>query len=80
MSNYRKQKNITITEEQADYIKSHNGIMSISQLSKMLGLPPNKVQKNRELLGLVKKQAPIIPLYSDSLFNVDEFQKKFYNY
>ncbi len=78
MPQYRKQKNLTITEEQADYIKSNNGIMSISQLSKMLGLPPNKVQKNRELLGLVKPHEGIV-VEMNQYFDVDKFAR-YYRY
>ena len=77
---YRKQKNLTITKEQADFIIANDGNMSISKLSKMLGISSNKVINNRYVLGLVKhEQAKVVQFDKDGYFDVDKFGR-YYNF
>lgn len=74
----RWQKNITVTKEQAEYIKTHHGGVSISEISKMLGLTPNKTHNNMRLLGLVsarKNTGKIVKM--NGYFDDEEFFKKY---
>ena len=70
----RWQKNLTITKQQADYIKANRANMSISELSKMLGLTTNKVHNNMRLIGLVtprKNTAKVVAM--DGYFDSEAF-------
>ncbi len=62
---YRTQKHLTITEEQAEFIKSKrtngDGQLSISQLSTMLGLSKNVIYNNMKVLKLTKHPQVKIP-------------------
>lgn len=82
----RYQKNVTISHEQAEYVKSNYGKMSNAALAKMLGLPYNKTLNNLKVMGLhVSKEktqrdyhyAKIINF--QEYFDVDVFGK-FYEY
>ncbi len=78
MANYRKQKFLTITKEQQDFIDLNFGKMNLGSLAKMLGMGYGKLWCNLELLGKVKKQkAKIIKM--DGYFDVDQFAK-YYNF
>lgn len=75
---YRTQKNLTINEEQRKFIEANDGKMSLSQLSKCLGLGWNKIQANRRLLGLVKpKESKVIDFSRGGRFDVDQFKKHY---
>lgn len=71
------QVNMTITQEQKEYVEKNFGIMSIGQLTKMLGLTYNKLHNNLRLMGKVKTKAKVVHI--DGCFNEDEFFKN-YNY
>lgn len=74
------QINMTISEEQAAFVKANYGKMNIPEISKMLGLTYNKVHNNMKLMGLCtprKKETPVVNM--EDYFNMDEFAKH-YNY
>jgi len=80
METQRWQKRVTVSNEQIAFIKSNHGKMSLSQISKMLGLSVGVVHNNMRVVGLIKpKQAKIINFDRNGYFDVDEFQK-LYNY
>ncbi len=77
----RLQRNITLTAEQQEFIKSNHGKVNIGTLSKMLGLKYNKVHNNLQLMGLVesrKNTAKVVKM--DGYFDVDHFQRTYYEY
>lgn len=74
----RWQKNITISEYQVEMIKlSRSGKLhkSLSQLSKELKLPINKLHNNMRLLGLVNPRNKTVIKISENTFDVDSFGK-----
>jgi len=73
----RYQQNITISKEQAEFVKSNHGKMNIGSISKMLGLTYNKLHNNMRLMGLVtpKKQAKVVKM--KGYFNIDDFAKHY---
>lgn len=73
---YYKQKNITISQEQVEFIKNNKGKMSISMLSKMLGLTMNKVHNNMKVLKLHKPRTKVVKM-NKRFFNEQEFFKKY---
>lgn len=76
----RWQKNITLTEEQLNFIELHHGKMSIGKISKMLGLPYGKVHNNLRLLGKVNPLQPkVVKMEKNGYFDVDSFGK-LYNF
>ena len=72
--NYRTQKNITINEEQKDFIKENHGKMTIEKLCSMLGLGKTKVHRNMELMGMIKNRKAKVIIMSE-FFDVDAFSK-----
>lgn len=73
---YRKQKNLTISQEQKDFIEAHAGVMNNTQLSKYLGLTVNIISANKKLLGLVKPlEARVVNFDRNGYFDVDQFGK-----
>lgn len=51
MSRY-KQKNISVTPEQEKIIRENTPGKTCKELSEMLGISKNRIQANRELMGL----------------------------
>jgi hypothetical protein len=73
---YYLQKNLTITKEQAEYIRNNYSKMSISRLAKELGLTKNKTHHNMRVMGLVKgRKSQAIKM--NGYFDIDEFYKKY---
>lgn len=60
---YRKQKNITISEQQVAFLKNNVGKMSIEKLATMLGLPMQKTYNNMKVLHLTKQRKKRKPRY-----------------
>lgn len=72
----RYQKNVTITPEQAEYVKANYGKMSNAMLAKMLGISYNKTIQNLRVLKLhtPKPYGGIVVVMKD-FFDVDKFSK-----
>lgn len=49
---YRQQQNITVSVEQADFLKANKATMSIGKLATMLGITKNKCYNNLKVLSL----------------------------
>lgn len=47
-----KQKNVTLTDDQIKVLKENVAKKTAREIAKMLGTSPNRVQANKELLGL----------------------------
>jgi len=76
----RYQKNITISPEQAEYVKSNYGKMSNAALAKMLGISYNKTISNLKVMELhIPKPYNGIVVVMKDYFDVDKFQK-YYTY
>ena len=73
---YYLQKNLTITKEQAEYIRNNHSKMSISKLAKQLGLTKNKTHHNMRVMGLVKERHSQV-IKMEGYFDIDEFHKKY---
>lgn len=80
MSRWYKQRNLTISDEQREFIQHNDGKVDVGTLAVMLGLSYNKVQHNRRVLGLVKQRAKVIKMVTvndDELFDLEEFAKAY---
>lgn len=76
----RQNKNITITPEQAEYVKSNYGKMSNSCLAKMLGITYNRTINNLRVMKLHEpKEIGGVVVEMNEYFDVDKF-KKYYEY
>lgn len=75
----RWQKNITLSNEQVDFIKSNLGKMNVREISKILNVGYNKVHKNLRLMGKVKIKNPKV-IKMDNCFDIDMESKKYYSY
>jgi len=77
--NYRKQKNLTISKEQKEFIEANVGKMTIGKISSMLGLTYNVCHSNLRVMGYVKpRRATVVRM--KGYFDIDHFQKLYYNY
>lgn len=79
MAQYRRQKNITVTNYQKKILKDNFGILEYAEIARKAGTTLNKVVNNLKVMGLIKQkpQAPVIKMKNN--FDLDEF-KKYYNY
>lgn len=78
---YRIQKNITLNEEQVEFVKANHRKINNSEIAKMLGLGYTKVHRNMLLMGLVTSRKPTAKVVSmEGYFNIDEEARKYYNY
>lgn len=76
----RRQKNITLTNEEKEFVLSNIGEMNLRQISKKLEINYNKLHNNARLLGLVKDLKPKVVQFDDNgYFNIDKFAK-YYNF
>lgn len=55
MATYRKQKYLTITDEQAELLMDNVGKMTLEKLAIFLGLPKGKMYQNMRVLKLTHK-------------------------
>lgn len=89
---YRKQKFLTVSNEQAEFIKANAGQMSISKLATMLGISKNICYNNMKVLQLTKhprhkpkykiplnEKCKVIDFSRNGYFDIDKFSK-LYNY
>lgn len=74
---HRYQRNITVSPEQKKFIEENYNKMSIGQLSKMLGLTPNKTYNNMKIIFNMPTKGKVVPM--EGYFDVDAFGK-LYNY
>lgn len=78
------QKNLSVTKEQADYLKRNSGKQTMKSMADELRISIWVVRNNLRLLGIVKEQhrvelQDVCFENSDGTFNVDRFGK-FYQY
>lgn len=82
MADYRKQKHLTITQEQAEFIRSKRGYgegqLSISQLSVMLGLSKNVIYNNMKVLKLTNH--PVVKIPKPKYKIVDQTECRIVNF
>lgn len=82
----KRQKTVTLSIEQQEYLKANYGKISITSLAKMLGLKYNKTLNNLIVMGVHKEtdvtQQPIDMckvVNFNKCFDVDKFGK-YYDY
>jgi len=73
------QVNITLSPDQAEFVKANHGKMNIGTVSKMLGLTYNKVHNNMKLMGLVTPRKQVKVVKMEGYFDVEKFGE-YYNY
>lgn len=74
---YYNQKNITLTQEQQDFLKLNHGKISMNDISKMLGIGYGKTVHNARLLGLGKYSHRARVVRMDGYFDEETFFKQY---
>lgn len=71
---YRKQKRLTITDSQVEFVKSNVGVLRKNKMAQRLGITYNKLNHNYSVLGLPKLRivkAKVVNMGTN--FNDNEF-------
>jgi len=72
----RRQKNVTLTKEEENYLREPYNLLDCKQISRNLGVTYGRIVNNAQLMGLSR------PIKEESydkngFFDVDVFQKQY---
>lgn len=73
-----RQRNLTVTPEQQEFLKANHGKYNNVELARMLHISYNIVHNNLRLMGLVKtkfQQGKVVTM--EGYFDVDSFGKQY---
>lgn len=70
----RNNKNITVSESDADYILANYKTKTYREMAEELNLHPSKVIQNSRVMGLFKEEARKTPDFDkNGIFDIDAF-------
>jgi len=77
---YRKQRNVTLTEQQLSFVLESLGKKTIGQMAKEINVGYGKIYKNLRVMGkIIPEGEKEICFEKDGYFDVDKFGK-LYNF